>query len=190
MARSAVRGIVTSLLAMLCATNSQASKNGLSKQDLVAVAQVLPEGAQVTAMRLFYGSHTNAQSVALQAAYQRGWKIFVFSHNRENKWVIEWKSTRLPDSFAVASTEGLRTSGLNGEQGITFSGCAPHMCPDVFSALLYVPSRKKAFVATCNGGHTAYSFPEGAGTQPYRTALDELLHQHSGSDRACSPFVH
>jgi hypothetical protein len=106
-----------------------------------------------------------------------GWQIFVLHLGSGGKTSLEWKSGRLDDSFAVSSANQLRTRNVGvSEEALEFSGCAAHNCPDVFSVMLYVPSRRAAFTATCISGKVKYSPGlESADNRKYKDAVDQLV---------------
>jgi hypothetical protein len=109
-----------------------------------------------------------------------GWQIFVLHLEDSGKFSLEWRSGRLTDSFAVSSVNQFRTRDIGtSQQVLEFSGCAAHNCPDVFSILLYIPSRRAAFTATYILGKITYSMnSESPKNHEYKDALDELLKEH------------
>ena len=81
----------------------------------------------------------------------------------------------LDDSFSVSSHGALKIFHLRDEDAVEFSGCAPHVCPDVFSVFIYVPSQKAAFMAQYVWGKVTYSPAiESAADEKYKFALDQL----------------
>ena len=94
-----------------------------------------------------------------------------------DKFALEWNSAKLVDLFAESSADQFQPYNSFGEQTFKFSGCAPHNCPDVFSVLLYIPSKSMAIAATYTLGKITYSPPAvgGQGYQIYRNYLDKLI---------------
>lgn len=164
-------------------------EDGLKPEQLAKVSQVLPSNL-ISSVRLFH-EKTNSRLSAAFLTQQRGkgWQLLLVSPRGHSEYRIGWQSPVLSDGFAVSSPEQLRIYGLEDGDAIAFSGCAPHMCPDVFSVLLYVPSYRRTFTATCDGGKTSYSFPLTEANLKYKGLLDELLRGKSGSDSACSPDI-
>lgn len=116
----------------------------------------------------------NAAAV-LTDSHAEGWQHFVCEIAARRKLKIRWKSGPLGNSFAVSSGSALRGYPLGGEQGIEFSGWAAHVCPDVFSVLLYVPSLNRGLIETRTYGKVEYAPPlQGPGYQDYRKLLDSL----------------
>ena len=99
-------------------------------------------------------------------------------HLEDNgKFALEWKSGKLDDSFAGSSADQFQPYNSFDEQTFKFSGCAAHNCPDVFSVMLYIPSKSMAITATYILGKVTYS-PSAisdSGYQIYRTYLDKLI---------------
>ena len=101
-----------------------------------------------------------------------GWQILIFRLEDDGKSALEWKSGKLDDSFAVSSADQFQTYRFGDEQVLKFSGCAAHNCPDVFSVMFYVPSRKISFTATYALGKLSYSLP--GDTPEYRQYQRDL----------------
>jgi len=108
-------------------------------------------------------------------------------------------STTFVASSAAAQNAGVGSGGLSTEQfrdlaeslpqmpahiqlgsgdAIVFEGCAKHVCPDVFSVLLYDPAARAAFTAKYVWGKITYSpslnSPKDA---LYKEALEQLIHE-------------
>jgi hypothetical protein len=163
-------------------------EDGIKPTQLTQIAHMLPE-APIYSIRLFREKDNGRISATVLTASKRtGWQIVLISPQGLDGYHRSWVSAKLPESFAVSSPEALRTYGLSDGDAIVFSGCAPHMCPDIFSAMLYVPKQHRAFVATCNNGQTAYAFTLTTAFQDYRTALDDILLEidRHGTRHACS----
>lgn len=111
-----------------------------------------------------------------------GWQIFVIHLGDDGKPSLEWKSGKLDDSFAVSSANqfGTQNVGVSGE-AVEFSGCAAHNCPDVFSVMLYVPSKRTSFTASYILGKVTYSPGlKSAENREYRAILDRFLKDRIG----------
>jgi hypothetical protein len=109
-----------------------------------------------------------------------GWQIFVFHIESNGKFALEWKSGHLDDSFAVSSAGQFQTHDVAAsEQALEFSGCAAHICPDVFSVMFYVPSKKTAFTATYIWGKVTYTpASDGPMYRYYKMDLDRFIAEH------------
>jgi hypothetical protein len=164
-------------------------EEAITPTQLAALVQSLPN-EQIYSIRLFREESNNRLSAELLVAGgHKGWQVQVVSPRAATGYSISWKSSWLADAFAVSSPQALGTYGLGNEEAVTFSGCAAHECPDIFSVLLYVPSRHRAFTATCENGQTSYSFPRASADSQYVEPLNELLRDKTGSDKACSKEV-
>jgi hypothetical protein len=126
-------------------------------------------------------------SIAVLTARPRdGWRVAVFASDRKSSFRKIWSSGKLDDSFAVSSASQLAVFGLESGYAISFGGCAAHMCPEIFSELLYVPSMKRAYSATCQDGTVHYSFAvSDEKNADVKSGLDELLRNHSHDKNAC-----
>lgn len=81
-----------------------------------------------------------------------------------------------PDSFQVAGATDLSLFDFGTNDGVVFHGCARHVCPDVFSILLYVPTKHASFMETYIWGKRSYSFnSKTPDNQKYKTILDQLV---------------
>ena len=158
--------------------------DGLSVDELRNFAtslSVLPGNIQ--AIRIFHGTEGSEYSVALATfSEQSGWQIFVYNPGKNGRFELAWKSGKLDDTFYGASPDDLRVFNSGGyEDGIVFHGCAVHVCPDVFSVLLYVPTTRTAFTATYIWGKIKYSFDiNDSKNNGYKSALDNLIHDELG----------
>jgi hypothetical protein len=80
--------------------------------------------------------HINRAAV-LTEGENTGWQVFVLHLEKTGKSKLEWKSGELADSFAVSSADQFQTYFLSGQEVLRFSGCAAHICADVFSVMLF-----------------------------------------------------
>ncbi len=183
------------LLLLVCAVGGSVCRAQSSFEEattptqLAAVARSLPN-EQIYSIRLFREqSNDRLSAVVLVGGKHKGWQLQVVSPSAAKGYSISWKSSWLADAFAVSSPQALGTYGLGNEEAVTFSGCAPHACPSVFSVLLYVPSRRRAFTATCENGQTSYAFSQTSVDSQYKEPLNQLLRKQTGSEQACSKEV-
>ena len=180
-----------SLCLMACLATGIASaespfEDGLKPSQLAQIARILPP-APISTIRLFREAHNGRLSAAVLTGRKKyGWQILLISPEGSKDYRTSWTSPKLPDSFDVSSPTALTTYGLADEEGIVFSGCAPHMCPQIFSALLYVPTRHQVFVGTCDNGQTKYSFAPRDEFGVYKEALNDVLRKIDGIGHACS----
>jgi hypothetical protein len=115
-----------------------------------------------------------------------GWLVEVFTHSGNDDFHRVWSSGKLDESFAVSSASELTIYGLGSDQAVSFGGCEAHMCPSVFSELLYVPSKKRVYSATCQDGTVQYSFAvSDEKNADIKLGLDELLRNHPHDKNAC-----
>ena len=188
-----MKGALTNLFVVVCllaaiAHAERPFEDGIKPSQLTQIARMLPE-SPIYSIRLFREKNNGRISAtALTASKRTGWQIALISPQGLDGYRKSWVSAKLPESFAVSSPEALRTYGLTDEEGIVFSGCAPHMCPNIFSVMLYVPTQHRAFIGTCDNGETTYSFMPAAALQGYKTALDDILQEidRHGTQHACS----
>jgi hypothetical protein len=191
-----VKGALTNLFVVVCllaaiAHAERPFEDGIKPSQLTQIARMLPR-SPIYSIRLFREKNNGRISAtALTASKRTGWQIALISPQGLDGYRKSWVSAKLPESFAVSSPEALRTYGLTDEEGIVFSGCAPHMCPDIFSVMLYVPTQHRAFIGTCDNGETTYSFTLTAALQDYKAAVNDLLHEidRHGTGHACSSEI-
>ena len=153
---------------------------GLSVAQLRTLANSLPGSSSIQAIQfLRKDGFWIDRAAILTLGKNSGWQIFVFNRQSNEKITLEWKSGKLDDSFAVSSPNQFQLVVAASETALKFSGCAAHVCPDVFSVMLYVPSKKTAFSATYIWGKVTYS-PAGNGpdSQIYKSSLDQLIAEH------------
>jgi hypothetical protein len=159
-------------------------EDAVTPQELTKIAQRLPAGP-IYNIKFFHENKNSRLSAAVLSSQTKyGWEILLVSPSNERDYKVTWVSPRLADSFTVSDTRNLDTFGLADGEAISFSGCAPHMCPDIFSVLLYVPWSRRMYTATCQDGKTSYAPESGK----YKSDLNELLHKMIGSESACSPL--
>ncbi|HVA55081.1 MAG TPA: hypothetical protein VNI53_04665 [Gammaproteobacteria bacterium] len=160
-------------------SNDVLSRNdGLSVNEFRNLATSLPElPGNIQAIRIFRGAETGKYSVAFTTfSHQTGWQLFVFNPDGKGKFQLAWKSGKLDDTFHVAGPSDLSVFDFGPEDGIVFHGCARHVCPDVFSVLLYVPKKHTSFVETYVWGKISYSFDiKDSENNRYKSILDELV---------------
>lgn len=162
---------------------SESAGVGLSAAEFRDFAKSLPElPGRIQAIRLFEESGGQRASVAVATWGEgTGWQVFVFDSPSGRNFRLEWESGKLDDSFSVGDPSALKTfTFMDGKQGVQFSGCAPHNCPsDVFSVMLYVPSKKTAFTARYVWGKVTYSpTQESLENRQYKDALAQLVKEH------------
>jgi len=168
---------------VVCAQNTAPKETGISVSQLQGlVNELTPLSGSIQAIQFLRKDGFWVDRIAfLTEGKDSGWQIFVFHLENTGKFSIEWKSGKLEDSFAVSSARQFGTRNVAAsEQALVFSGCAAHNCPDVFSVMLYVPSRKTAFTATSILGKVTYSSgSESPANRVYKEALDQSLHEHT-----------
>jgi hypothetical protein len=154
-------------------------ETGLTIPQLQSLLSALPSlPGTIQAIRFLHRDRFWIDGAAvLTQGEHSGWQIFVLHLGNGGKAYLEWKSGRLDDSFAVSSANQFRTRNVGvSEEALEFSGCAAHNCPDVFSVMLYVSSKRSPFTASFVLGKTTYSANlESTGNHEYKVALDELL---------------
>jgi len=164
-------------------------EDGLQPKQLIQIIRTLPS-APIGSIQFFREKKDERLSaIILSLKKGDGWQLRLISPRGRTSYSTSWVSEKLSDSFSVSSPTNLSHYWLKDEGAIVFTGCAPHMCPDIFSALLYVPSRHRAFVGTCNNGQVTYTFsPSDEGANEYKEVLNETLQEIDGhgSGRACS----
>ena len=157
------------------------AEGGISAADLRGFANALrPLPGRIQAIQIFGEPKRDKNSIAIATFdEQSGWQLFVYAPSSVLKYDLEWSSGKLDDSFRVASPQSFRTYSFSNGQGIVFEGCAPHVCPDVFSILLYVPSQRTALIASSVWGKVTYSpNAEEAKNATYKSDLADLVHKH------------
>jgi len=182
---------LASLLSLLVGTmvaGAFAQKVPASEETGISVSQLralvseippLPKGS-IQAVQFLRRNGFGVNRVALLTeARNGGWQIFVFHLENAGRYSLEWKSGKLDDSFSVSDPNAMKVFSYGQEQGIKFEGCAAHACPDVFSILLYVPSKRTAFTAKYVRGETAYSLElDSPENSYYKTILNQLVREH------------
>lgn len=174
--------VLTSLSVPPCTARAQSTwrAGGLTEADFRAFAKSLPElPGRISALRLLQASAGGPLSIALLTWGRRsGWQLSVFEPARSGGFRRQWNSGKLDVSFKVSGPSDLKVFTFgDGSQGVQYSGCAAHSCPNgVFSFLLYVPSRRTVFFAKSVLGKVTYSrgleLPE---NHRYRDALEQLV---------------
>lgn len=173
--------LVASINGTLLARTEPLEHTGLSASELQNLVNALPptSGAIQAIQFLRSDGFSIDRAAILMQPRSAGWKILVLHLEKNGKFALEWESPTLRDSFAVSSSAAFqaRTVG-SAEQALQFSGCAAHNCPDVFSILLYSPSKNAAFTATYVRGAITYSpNAESSDSRDYKNALEEYVKQ-------------
>lgn len=163
----------------LSAQETQSGNGGMSAAEFRDLANSLPKlPGSIQAIRLFRAPGTEQTTSAAFATFseQTGWQISIFDSPAGHKFQLEWQSGKLDDSFSVSDSSELKVFQLGQQDAVEFEGCAPHVCPDVFSILIYVPSKRTAFTVKYVWGKVSYSpalgSPENA---QFKSALDQLV---------------
>jgi hypothetical protein len=152
--------------------------DGLSPEKLKVLADSLPSSSgPIQSIQFFRHLGGSLDGVAVLTLSQRiGWQIFIFNLPSASNPVLEWKSGKLDDSLQVSTSESLKVSHIGSGDIIEFSGCARHVCPDVFSAMFYAPLQKGPFMATSSYGITSYSPDAEVKRNPdYKRVLDAMI---------------
>lgn len=162
---------------------------GIPVDQLSGVSRLLPPISDVEAVKIFQDLKQQGSLVALLVGLKHGRELFIVSPHKSKQYAVRWHSSLLAGSLDVISFDPLKLETLNDGDAISFSGCAQHMCPDIFSTLLYVPSQNRAFVGTCDRGTTHYDFVLDASHEEVRSVLERRLRDadHYGNAHACSP---
>ena len=154
-------------------------RQGLSAEELLRFAQSLPAlPGRIQTIQFLRDSDGNFPGFVelLTESPESGWQVFVFRFDGANHFTLEWNSGKLDDSFAVSSPDALKVVDLGDEWVTTFEGCAAHACPDVFSALLYSPSRHSAFITTYLRGKVMRSPGlDAPSNRIYKNILNEIV---------------
>ncbi len=175
--------LLSGLIAATSAQNgSQSGCCAMSESEFRNLAESLPQlPGRIEAIRLF-SAHGNQQVSSVAFATfdkQAGWQVLIFDAPSGHKFQMEWQSGKLDDSLSVSDADALKIFHFRKEDAVEFDGCASHVCPDVFSILLYVPSQRRAFVAKYVWGKVTYSPALDSPTEAqYKSALDQLVREH------------
>ncbi len=166
----------------LSAQDQTKSENGgMSVSEFRDLADSLPKlPGNIQAIRLFRDSGPGQTNFAAIATFsnQMGWQISIFDSPVGRKFKLIWQSGKLDDSFSVSDPSALKLFHLGQEDAVEFEGCALHVCPDVFSILMYVPSKRTSFSVKYVWGKVSYSpVLESPANAPYKSALDQLVSQ-------------
>ncbi len=183
-----MRAVVTVIaLLLLSGSPAGASQNNCSSGAYSLSLQCFREFADsltslpgyIESIRLFRDSDQNSKSIAVATFDDKnGWQVSIFSALKGKPFSLEWNSGKLDDSFSVSYPEALSLFDLESEDGVVFEGCAPHVCPDVFSILIYVPSKRADFVATYIRGTISYSPNlDSPDNRSYKVLLKQLVNQ-------------
>ena len=159
----------------------KAGSGGMSVAELRNLADSLPQLPGSIRRSRFFSTSGDQRGTAALATFEKqaGWQISIFNSRGDQKFKLGWESGKLDDSFSVSSPDALKIFHFGSEDAVEFNGCAPHVCPDVFSILLYVPSKGTAFTAKYVWGKVTYSPTLGtAADAQYKSALDQLVSEH------------
>lgn len=187
--RSRVAMAATTVALGLMASSSccaQQFEAGVPKAAFASVSKSLPLGARIESVRLFNDFQKSASSVAVLVSTKTRWRIYVFSPVGRSGYEAVWNSGPLSPTFMVA-TPSLRVEQVEEQDAIAFSGCVRHMCPDIFSSFLYVPSLHRAFIGTCHDGKTELSFQASPTNRDILEYLRHDLHTSDANGTACGP---
>ncbi len=162
---------------------------GVPPEQLIVLGRSLPPKSSLEAVLIFNDLRKRSSSVAVLGDVQHGRRLFIFAPAKSGRYTLLWHSSLLTGSFSQDSSQPLKLEPLANEDAVAFSGCAQHMCPEIFSTLLYVSSQHRAFIGTCDRGTTHYDFVLTANHEEVRSALDKILADtdHYGNANACSP---
>lgn len=185
--RITTRSALPLFLAVLCsaglggAPGPQSAGSGLTAAQFRSLAGSLPKlPGRIQAVLLFREAPEGTGAALATLENRGGWHILVFGSRRGHGFKLVWDSGRLGDGFAVSSPSSLRVFSLGGEDAVQFSGCGRHVCPDVFSFMLYIPSLRTSFTATSAYRKVTYSsnmrLPS---DEKYKSALDQLIDEHA-----------
>jgi hypothetical protein len=163
------------------AADKAGEQDGISGDELRSLAASLPElPGRIQAFQIVYDSTVQKNGIVLATFSEKsGWQLVMFSPMRDGSFKQTWQSGKLADSFFVSSQSKLKVVSLENEEGVQFEGCASHVCPDVYSILLYVPSKHAAFEANYVWGKVNYSAnSDVAENATYKAVLANLLKKH------------
>ncbi len=160
----------------------KSGNGGMSVAEFRDLADSLPKlPGSIQAIRFFSSSGDQQGTSAAFATFERqaGWQVSIFNSHGDLKFQLEWQSGKLDDSFSVSSPDALKIFHFEKEDAVVFDGCAPHVCPDVFSILMYVPSKRTTFTAKYVWGKVTYSPTLGSPSEvQYKSALDQMVSEH------------
>jgi hypothetical protein len=163
------------------ATHTNTAPSGLTEAEFRIFAQALHSlPGRIEAIQIFPATDSGNHLVAVATlGQQTGWQLLVLKISGDSPARIVWKSGVLSDSFAVADGSAMNIYSPGREDDLSFVGCAQHSCPDVFSVLLYVPSKRQAYTVSYVLGKISYS-PNLTGTdaEAIKADLNDLLDSH------------
>lgn len=157
-------------------------QDGISVNEFRSLAKSLPElPGRIQAVQIFYDSMIHQNAIALATLDEKSdWRLFVFSSVKKGQFQLTWQSGKLADSFAISSQNELKVFSLEDEQAVQFEGCASHVCPDVFSILMYVPSKNAIFTADYVWGKVTFSANlETTENARYKLILNNLVRKRT-----------
>lgn len=165
---------------------AQQFDSGIPRSAFETISKSLPPRSRIESVRLFNDFQKTASSVAVLTSTKAGWRIYVFAPSGKLGYEAVWNSGTLADTFMVA-TPSLEIAQVDEQDAIAFHGCVQHMCPDIFSSFLYVPSLHRAFIGTCRDGKTELSFQASAADKDVLRHLMHSLHTSDVNRTACGP---
>jgi hypothetical protein len=162
------------------------ANGGMTVEEFRNLADSLPKLPGTIQSVLLFRASGDKQSISAALATfddKKGWQLLVFHSLEGRKYQLEWQSSKLDDSFYISNPGALKVFSLGDETAISFEGCARHACPDVFSILLYVPSRRSSFTATYIRGKVTYSPSLTTEEQEsYKSVLVQLIGERLSPD--------
>ncbi len=163
------------------AQTSDKREEGLTVAEFRRFVQAIPRlPGRIEDIHFFRGpGGINPEGVALLIGVkQGGWQLFILDRDKNGRWKLAWSSGKLEDSFNVSSRQEFLIANPGGGEAVQFSGCAAHVCPDVFSILVYAPSKKAAFKVDVRWGHIGYSPGlEAPENRRYKDWLDKQMQE-------------
>jgi hypothetical protein len=142
------------------AYSAQSSSGAIPSQALSRFLSTLPPDFPVYGAQIYPLRDGSTELALLTAAPKSGWQIRIYSYGKTGEFTIKWKSDPFPPEFAVSSSDNFRGASadpVRESAEIEFSGCKAHDCPGSFGALIYSPSRNRAFQAIVRNGAAAIS---------------------------------
>ncbi|MGH8427510.1 MAG: hypothetical protein ACRES7_05950 [Gammaproteobacteria bacterium] len=177
--------VIVATLVLPVAQAQVETNDSLSVAELRQLVNALPKlPGRILAVKLFRGGEHIVSVAVLTYGDVSGWQIFVLAPQSRERFRMVWKSGKLDYKFTVSYPDAMKIFNFGAEDGIYFSGCAPHSCGGgpsaVFSVLLYVPSKNTAYRADYTLGKTTYSSAlQISNNKEYKGALEQLVSEFS-----------
>lgn len=162
---------------------SEKREDGLTVEEFRRFAQALPRlPGRIETIRFFRGPHgLLPEGIALLVGVKKqGWQVFVFMREPNRDFKLVWNSGKLEYSFNVSSPQELQVFDQGDSEIVQFEGCAPHLCNDVFSILIYVPSKRMAFTAKYDGSVTYSPELQAPENRRYKEWLERQVRERLG----------